>query len=278
MKKITYLFILFLGIAFTGCQEEKGFLFQDVTRISFSPKEAGNYEMTYSFIWGTQNRDTVYLPFSISGRVADHDRQIEVVQIPGYDVTYNHDDQGHLTDSIVTEWSNSAVAGKHYIAFEDAEAKALLKIKAGEITGYVPVIVLRDNSLKTEKVRLRIQLVVSNDLELGQAKNLIMLLNISDQLEQPVNWTRYSSVQSYLGAYSKPKHELMIEVLHDKVDENWLDQMVNDRPNLIFWRGKFQEALNAFNNDPANIASGKAPLRENPNDSNSAEVTFPSNV
>ena len=48
MKKITYLFILFLGIAFTGCQEEKGFLFQDVTRISFSPKEAGNYEMTYS--------------------------------------------------------------------------------------------------------------------------------------------------------------------------------------------------------------------------------------
>ena len=278
MKKVTYLFILFLGIASTGCQEEKGFLFQDVTRISFSPKEAGNYEMTYSFIWGTQNRDTVYLPVSISGRTADHDRQIEVVQIPGYDVTYNYDDQGYLTDSIITEWSNSAVAGKHYIAFDDAEAKALLKIKAGEITGYVPVIVLRNTSLKTEKVRLRIQLVASNDLELGQAKNLIMLLNISDQLEQPVNWTRYSSVQSYLGAYSKPKHELMIEVLHDKVDENWLEQMANDRPNLIFWRGKFQEALNAFNNDLVNIASGKAPLREDPNDSNSAEVTFPSNV
>ena len=45
MKKVTYLFILFLGIASTGCQEEKGFLFQDVTRISFSPKEAGNYEI-----------------------------------------------------------------------------------------------------------------------------------------------------------------------------------------------------------------------------------------
>jgi len=274
MKKVTYLFILFLGIASTGCQEEKGFLFQDVTRISFSPKEAGNYEMTYSFIWGTQNRDTVYLPVSISGRTADHDRQIEVVQIPGYDVTYNYD----LTDSIITEWSNSAVAGKHYIAFDDAEAKALLKIKAGEITGYVPVIVLRNTSLKTEKVRLRIQLVASNDLELGQAKNLIMLLNISDQLEQPVNWTRYSTAQSYLGTYSKPKHELMIKVLQDKVDEEWLEQMANDRPNLIFWRGKFQEALNAFNNDLVNIASGKAPLREDPNDSNSAEVTFPSNV
>ena len=278
MKKVTYLFILFLGIASTGCQEEKGFLFQDVTRISFRQKESGNYEMTYSLICGTKNRDNVYLPVSISGRTADHDRQIEVVQIPGYDVTCNYDDQGYLTDSIITEWSNSAVAGKHYIAFDDAEAKALLKIKAGEITGYVPVIVLRDNSLKTEKVRLRIQLVASNDLELGQAKNLIMLLNISDQLEQPVNWTRYSTAQSYLGTYSKPKHELMIKVLQVKVDEEWLEQMANDRPNLIFWRGKFQEALNAFNNDLVNIASGKAPLREDPNDSNSAEVTFPSNV
>ena len=70
----------------------------------------------------------------------------------------------------------------------------------------------------------------------------------------------------------------MIKVLQDKVDEEWLEQMANDRPNLIFWRGKFQEALNAFNNDLVNIASGKAPLREDPNDSNSAEVTFPSNV
>ncbi len=39
MKKITYLFILFLGIAFTGCEEEKGFLFQDVTRISSARKK-----------------------------------------------------------------------------------------------------------------------------------------------------------------------------------------------------------------------------------------------
>ena len=61
MKKVTYLFILFLGIASTGCQEEKGFLFQDVTRISFSPKEAGNYEMTYSFIWGHRLFACLYL-------------------------------------------------------------------------------------------------------------------------------------------------------------------------------------------------------------------------
>lgn len=129
--------------------------------------------------------------------------------------------------------------------FDDAEAKSIIENQSGEITGYVPVIVLRNTSLKTEKVRLRIQLVASNDLELGQAKNLIMLLNISDQLEQPVNWTRYSTAQSYLGTYSKPKHELMIKVLQDKVDEEWLEQMANDRPNLIFWTEN-SRSLNAF--------------------------------
>ena len=35
------------------------------------------------------------------------------------------------------------------------------------------------------------------------------------------------------------------------------------------------KALEVFNNDPDNIASGKAPLRENPNDPNSKVLTFP---
>lgn len=70
-----------------------------------------------------------------------------------------------------------------------------------------------------------------------------MLLNISDQLEQPVNWTRYSSVRSYLGAYSKPKHELMIEVLQDKVDEKWLDQMVNESTESDFLEGKIPRSV-----------------------------------
>jgi hypothetical protein len=38
------------------------------------------------------------------------------------------------------------------------------------------------------------------------------------------------------------------------------------------------EELNTFNNNPENIASGVAPLREDPNNPSSALVTFPTKV
>ena len=108
-------------------------------------------------------------------------------------------------------------------------------------------------------------------------------------LEQPSgwyykNWYTYSTAYSYLGNYSVPKHELMIRVLQrlqssdSRVDDEWIAKGNADPTIFVYWRSKFVEELNAFNNDPENIESGIAPMREDPNNPSSALVTFPTKV
>lgn len=146
------------------------------------------------------------------------------------------------------------------------------------------IILKRDASLTTEKVRLRLRLEASDDLELGESKYLERTIVFSDMLELPSEWYRYSNAYYYLGNYSVPKHELMIRVLKklqssdSRVDDEWLRKGNADPTIFVYWRSKFVEELNAFNNNPENIESGIAPLRENPNDLGSALVTFPTKV
>lgn len=63
-----------------------------------------------------------------------------------------------------------------------------------------------------------------------------------------------------------------------RVDDEWIAKGNADPTIFVYWRSKFVEELNAFNNDPENIESGIAPMREDPNNPSSALVTFPTKV
>lgn len=279
MKKIIYLILpLFLGLE--GCQEEEGLLFNDKARVQLRADGSGTLDdYSYSFIWSpaSTTRDIVYLPLRVMGGPADTDRHVSIEQVSEYDVTYTKDHWGYVTDSVVTERTDKAVAGKHYVPFDSPEYDQLLTIPAGEVLTQIGVILLRDVSLSSEKVRLRIRLKPNEDFELGESKYLERTITISDMLEQPSNWgTRY--MNSYFGSYSKAKHELMMKVVNGKVDEEWVDQAYSSVSFRYYWRMKFIEALQEFNNDPINIASGLAPMRENAADPNSALITFPTSM
>ena len=85
-------------------------------------------------------------------------------------------------------------------------------------------------------------------------------------------------MNSYFGTYSKAKHQLMIKVVNGKVDEDWVNEAYSSVSFRYYWRMKFIEALQEYNNDPANIAAGLAPMRENADDPNSPLVTFPTSM
>lgn len=274
MKRI---YILTISIFFTvfGCSEEKGLLFDDTDRLQFvTVGDKAPEDLIYSFVWHdeTVKRDTVYIPLRVIGRVASKDRYVRVSQVTEYRVEYKRDNKGYIVDSIVHELKNKAEPGVHYVPFDAPEVKRLMKIRADKVEDELPVILLRDKSLKDTSMRLRIQLGVSEDFQLGEQQIIARTLVISDRFEKPAAWNQ---VRYYLGSYSIAKYMLMLKVVEEKIDDEWLVKMGKDIPTLVYWRGKFKKALDDFNNDPENIKSGKAPLREDPDKPGSALVDFP---
>lgn len=286
MKKL----LILLGCCMfaAGCQEDVLMTYEDDARVQFT---SGVEDLPYSFIWldKSQTEAVVKLPLRVIGGPAEADRILRVSQVSESTVEYTYDNKGYVIDSTVTPIPNPAKAGVHYVPFTDARAQELLKVKAGAVQDSLAIILKRDASLQQDKVRLRIQLEVSDDFQLGESKYLARTIVFSDMLEQPSGWYyknyyTYTTAYSYLGNYSVPKHELMIKVLKkfqgedSRVDDAWINKGNSDPTIFVYWRSKFVEELEAFNNDPANIASGAAPLREDPANPNSALVSFPSKV
>ena len=278
MKKTIYMALLF-ALALTSCKEDERLIFNDKARVELvSEDKNAPADYSYSFVWGsdTRVRDTVFIPVRVIGGTANKDRQVMFEQVTEYKITYTYDKLGKVQDSTVTELANKAVAGVHYVAFTDADIQPLMVVKAGRIRDNIGIVVLRDASLKTDKVRLRLRLKENADFGFGERRLLERTVIISDKIEQSSAWN--DTTKGYWCNYSTSKHKLMVQVVGDKLDDAWVKKVNGEKSVAIYWRGKFIEALEAFNNDAANQASGAAPLREDPTDKNSPLVTFPTGI
>ncbi len=262
-----------------ACTKEDVYDFKDVGRIQFYSSSVERVDdFAYSFVWLNQKRssDTIYLPLSVLGGASNLKRYVNIVQVPEYDVEYKYDNKGYVIDSTIIEVPNQAVPGKHYVPFNQEDLQALLYVDAGCIRDSIPVVLLRDASLKQAGVRLRIRLNASDDFQLGEERFLTRTVIFSDKLEKPGTWD-FMTDRS-LGNYSIAKHQLMIDVVGERVDDAWIQKGNKDVSFFVFWRGKFIEALEKFNSNPENLASGKAPLREDPTNQNSPLVKFPTRI
>ncbi|MBS7197074.1 MAG: DUF4843 domain-containing protein [Bacteroidales bacterium] len=267
MKQVKYIvYILLLGVI--GCQEADHYLFNSDARVQLDDTT----RLSFSFVYLPSDviRDTIYVPVKIIGGPQDLNRKVRLSQVTEYSISYEKDLNGYVVDSVVTEIKNKAIPGKHYVAFDDPEMSGLLYAKANEVKSDIPIIVLRDLSLKTQEVRLGIKLEVSDDFLLGESKFLYRTIVLSDQLAKPSAW---NALHDWIfGEYSTARHQFMIDVLKMPIDDEWFSRSLAE---IFYLRDKCAKALEVFNNDPDNIASGKAPLRENPNDPNSKVLTFP---
>lgn len=274
MKKYSCIIMILLAIA-AGCKKADYMLYNDGQRIQIADTTA----LSYSFLYkdASVTRDTVYVQMNTIGGIADHDRVITIEQIPEYDITYVRDPvTNKVTDSTVKEKPFKAVAGIHYIAFTDPTVKNLMVVRTDSAISKLPIILIRDTSLKTNSYRLRIKLIANDEFALGETKQVERTIVFSDRLERFESWkTDVSSSPAYqsFGKYSTGKHQFMIDVLKTRIDEEWY-KAIAAAGAITHYKNLLRDALAAFNADPANIAAGKAPVRET-SDPASLIITFP---
>lgn len=176
-----------------------------------------------------------------------------------------------FTDNTVTSTYPDAVAGVHYVSFDDINLKKLMKINAGKSEAYIPVVLKRDPSLKDKVYQLRFKIGISDDIKPGNSNHTEGVIYISDRLSQPINWT----TTFFLGAYGPVKHQFMIEQSGQPWDAAFITTLTVpvDLNTQSFYLFKFTQALKTVN--AARKAAGLAELREDPLVPSTA-VTFPS--
>ena len=255
MKRLIYI-ALILTTVITGCKKNEQLLYHDIARVQLN--DTATINSTFVYDPATVTRDTVYVQVNTIGKTANNDREVKLVQVTEENEPF------------------PAVAGVHYVSLDDPSLKKLMVIKANAVSAMIPIVLLRDTSLKTNSYRLQLQLTANDQFGLGEVQYRSIAIRFSDHLERFFSWrVDASQAPAFItfGKYSIGKHQFMIDVLHETIDEAWY-QAASSIGALTNYQNLLKTALAKFNSDPANIASGKAPLRET-SSPNSLAITFP---
>lgn len=210
------------GLLITSCSEDLPTYKDSESRLNFNfgsvkintekdvPKDA------YSFVYsGGLEIDTIWVGVDLMGFPADHDRKISVKQI--------------------ATGTDDAVAGTHFVDFNDPTLTPFYTLKAGEVSTKVPVVVLRDESLSTKAYNLDVALVANNDFQSGYPLYQVKHLQLSDMLAKPTLWDTYNdgAIAYYFTSWGPVAHQFMIDVTGFPFDDNFIKQIL-DSPDINF--------------------------------------------
>lgn len=187
---------------------------------------------SYSFILNSgegQHIDTVWLKVNTMGKLSADGRPLALEQV------------------MIADTSN-AVAGIHYIAFDDPSLQNLYRIPANQAEVRIPVVVIRDSSLKTEgDVILKITFKDNGYFKVGYPEFSTYTLTISDRLVRPSAWDN-AYLDSYFGVYGPQKHELMIKWSEKAWDNAYIESLFYDKYGIGFLYPKDEAYINYLTN------------------------------
>lgn len=193
-------------------------------------------EGSFSFIYkGDVTQDTVWVEMESMGMVSDQDRPIELEQV----------------DTTAT----MAVPGKHYVAFDDPSMAKYYVMPAGKARTRIPIVILRDASLKQETVVLKYHIkpnsYFTNGYEVFQTRSLA----ITDRLSEPSYWKKAFDLGYYtyslyqlVGEWGPVKHQFMIDVTGKAWDDEFIESfMTGENAYLNYIYGKLTTELEKTN-------------------------------
>lgn len=258
MKRMKYALYMFTMLMLTAsCEKDLplydtatcrlNFYYPDVeTTTDFKAKMAAS---SYSFVYvgADVKQDTVWFEVESMGFLSDKDRPIQLVQVD-------------------TAGVRQAVAGKHFIAFDDPSLKRFYVMPAGKARTKIPVVVMRDASLSDGDVVLKFAIGSSDHFIPGYPVFTSRALSISGSLSKPdvwdyVNKTTYMAMTYYYGNYGKTKHQFLIDQTGFKWDNDFIKTLVDgDSGYFQYLYNKMVVALDQLNAE--RIAKGLGALSE----------------
>ena len=268
--------LLALGILlmFSACNEQDipGYSGRDF--VQFGDNETYKYSFVIS---GSKVvRDTVWVRAFCSGSLGKDIRHFKLEQVPEYVFSYIYDEKGSIIDSMLIKQDNQAEPSVHYVPFDDPGYLELCNVPKDSVTFNVPVILLRDASLKEKEKALSFQFIMNDDFEPGDPETGIMKFLISDMLFYPEAWSNYTTRPELVGSspifghYGKIKHQMLIDVSGGPWDNEYIDGLSYEKK--LFYKNLAAKELQKINE--AREAKGEPKLREDPDNPNT-EIYFP---
>ncbi|MDY3033995.1 MAG: DUF4843 domain-containing protein [Odoribacter sp.] len=250
LKYIVYLVIVFL--AFSCENEMEVYDAPGKDRLNFVFEHEEDTLLSYTFIYCPQEQmtDTLWMELETSGYVTDYDRAISLVQLQSD--------------------SNMAIAGTHYVAFDEMTANNVYIVPANSNKVKIPLVVKKDDpELENKEFILRVGIQENDYFTAGFLNQRERVFKISNILSRPKNWTGYVTYY-FAGKYGKVKHQFMIDTglkAGIVIDEDFFYDLVGDPSNVDmgetdYWNGFFTHALQEENARRAGL--GLDPLREAP--------------
>lgn len=238
MKAYKYHLIAVLFLLAGSCRKSDEFHYSDVPRIQFGPTPNLIYSASSAFNDSMKRHTFVYLESS---------KLIDTAYFDIYTMGFPSDkDRSFVLKQETVEGEMNAVPGVHYKGFSDPDLAGLYEIKAGQVHASVPVVLLRDPSLREQSVVLKFRVVANENFQTGQEPLLWRKLIFSDRLSRPAAWTDFYST-TYFGKYSEAKHRFFIEVTGQKWDQDFISMIISDTQQLQYWLGIAKSALVAYN-------------------------------
>jgi hypothetical protein len=257
MKKIISIIILAIVFLSTACEENNFKIYTDGANIQFGPEESRIYMASYNLVDTTK----AYTFYYKSANVVQDTVFFDIYAIGGVSAINR---SFTLKQDSVTGVTN-AVAGVDYIAFDDSRVKDNYVIKAGTVHTRVPVILLRNEKLKTNTLTLKISTVANENFRLGEKTNIWRKIIFTDRLSQPNSWDA-NTTKYYFGSYSVAKHAFMIQATGDKWDDVFFGVLKSDYSLMSFYTSFLKTSLIDYNNaHPTSLLK----------DENGVLVTFP---
>jgi len=201
IKAIKYSFlILALAMGVSSCQEKVVNRFEGESSLFFY-RGSGNSKgapqtdsVSYSFFLAASSVtvDTVWVDVQLTGVPSTKDRVLPIVQSN-------------------TAEAGSAVAGTHYVAFNDPAFAKYLILPANKVSVSVPVIVKRTAEMATSEFRLDMEITTNEFFVAGIKDRTNYTVKITAMAVKPALWDVANSYLSIFGPWGQAKMKFIID-------------------------------------------------------------------